>query len=1170
MAGRINDPLEHEANREAERIVRSRDSADAMSLSVNPARDTPAMQTDARANAAGHGAPVRRRREQGARVLAAPAAAPQVVHRALASSGQPLDARTRAFMEPCFDRDFSNVRVHTGPLAAEAAWTVAAQAFTVGSDIVFGNHKLAMDSESGRLLLAHELSHVAQQADGLGSGTLQAAPEPSKSTAPNRPKPRRFWVKVTHEMTPDELLHEFVRQYYHEADEKEIQKKLAIWNWQTAPRRATSADVAKHGLFLVVTDYSQLQIASMSQEQQEALNKQTNERFWQETGYKPGEKLDASAQDKEMAQKWLGVRTDILIENEQSRAINALPDDIKRILFGGDRKLSPDEYETVLKLAARLAKLTPAERQDYLNKVNEGTDSWSDMDVSITRFERELAVREGEEEKTENAAAKLFGLEDLYALYRARNEAHLAYTLAAASGAYYNPRGLQEVMDADRQFSGSLQQNGFKSEAEFTDALEAYRVRFRDEAVHLALEVLAHYDHLLYQERVKFQDRGHAEALVRAIGATRANEYYAAANAKFDEASATRRTIDPEDSQDALTTGMQAAQLDEEGRKFREQAESEVIKGADKDALVDPASLGRGTDREKLAGLDAADAQQYLLEVVQQRQKDANQARAEFTEDPERIFSIPDLVKATQISLGIADNTVYAMSVRDYIDEQKTLHLFSEIAKGILALVLAVLVPGGGWVAAAALIASAGLSVYQAYEAISEYREKEADYQLNFIQDEPSLLWVGVAVAAAALDLGLATSQVFKASAAGLKELEVPLKEFAAASETETAASRLAKLEARIDAVEGLQQEVKDALKARAAAEAGFKKALGEAGGRMMGSLGGAIDPTPIFEAVYYAFKRGANTITKLRKEAQIAELMADASKLEGAAKDELKTVFEQIKKVVSTAKRRGMDDATVLEYVDRVAAQRSGGEGAFEAIAEEMAVWRKPTGQQITTQKQLTEAYDTLASLRRTRRELEAELRAGPKTPQGTPDEEAIAELREQLKGLEDEYRIDPATGRKYTVPGKDISRATELARSAELAAERAAVDPKEIMRQAFNGSEERAAVIEGVLTDQVGTLRTPAQKLTVDHIVSIKQISDMEGFEKLTVLERNELAKLQDNLVVMDSSANFSKGERRWAAWRQASEFYDDATRDAMILREGKLRTQIQDWILDKVRTR
>jgi hypothetical protein len=90
-------------------------------------------------------------------------AAPPVVQEALATPGAPLDPASRAFMEPRFGHDFSQVRVHTDPLASESADAVSARAYTVGTDIVFRDGQYSPASDEGRRLLAHELTHVVQQ-----------------------------------------------------------------------------------------------------------------------------------------------------------------------------------------------------------------------------------------------------------------------------------------------------------------------------------------------------------------------------------------------------------------------------------------------------------------------------------------------------------------------------------------------------------------------------------------------------------------------------------------------------------------------------------------------------------------------------------------------------------------------------------------------------------------------------------------------------------------------------------------------------------------------------------------------------------------------------------------------------------------------------------------------
>ncbi|ELY92380.1 hypothetical protein C483_07993 [Natrialba hulunbeirensis JCM 10989] len=64
------------------------------------------------------------------------------------------------------DADFSNVRVHTGAKAAEAAEAIDAKAFTCGNDIVFNSGEYDTESPKGQHLLAHELAHVKQQNGG--------------------------------------------------------------------------------------------------------------------------------------------------------------------------------------------------------------------------------------------------------------------------------------------------------------------------------------------------------------------------------------------------------------------------------------------------------------------------------------------------------------------------------------------------------------------------------------------------------------------------------------------------------------------------------------------------------------------------------------------------------------------------------------------------------------------------------------------------------------------------------------------------------------------------------------------------------------------------------------------------------------------------------------------
>ena len=107
-------------------------------------------------------------------------AAPPLVHEVLRSPGQPLDAATRAFMEPRFGHDFSHVRVHSGTMGEQSARAINAHAYTVGHDIVFGAGQFAPETHEGRQLLAHELTHTVQQ-----SGAVQQSRQmPAGSAVP--------------------------------------------------------------------------------------------------------------------------------------------------------------------------------------------------------------------------------------------------------------------------------------------------------------------------------------------------------------------------------------------------------------------------------------------------------------------------------------------------------------------------------------------------------------------------------------------------------------------------------------------------------------------------------------------------------------------------------------------------------------------------------------------------------------------------------------------------------------------------------------------------------------------------------------------------------------------------------------------------------------------------
>jgi hypothetical protein len=81
----------------------------------------------------------------------------------LKGTGQPLPKSERNYFEPRFGRDFSHVRIHNDLAAASLARSLNAKAFTICNHIAFNHGEFTPDTQAGKHLLAHELTHTIQQ-----------------------------------------------------------------------------------------------------------------------------------------------------------------------------------------------------------------------------------------------------------------------------------------------------------------------------------------------------------------------------------------------------------------------------------------------------------------------------------------------------------------------------------------------------------------------------------------------------------------------------------------------------------------------------------------------------------------------------------------------------------------------------------------------------------------------------------------------------------------------------------------------------------------------------------------------------------------------------------------------------------------------------------------------
>jgi len=92
--------------------------------------------------------------------------------------GSAMDDKTKEFMQDRFGENFSDVNIHAGQRAGELATNLNAKAFTVGNDIYFNDSQYSPNTQEGKRLLAHELTHVIQQ----GGGQTKVARDAVKKT----------------------------------------------------------------------------------------------------------------------------------------------------------------------------------------------------------------------------------------------------------------------------------------------------------------------------------------------------------------------------------------------------------------------------------------------------------------------------------------------------------------------------------------------------------------------------------------------------------------------------------------------------------------------------------------------------------------------------------------------------------------------------------------------------------------------------------------------------------------------------------------------------------------------------------------------------------------------------------------------------------------------------
>ncbi len=862
-------------------------------------------------------------------------------------SGQPLDSVSRAFFEPRFVHDFSGVRIHAGTLANAAATSLQARAFTSGRDVVFAAGELNPRSERGKRLLAHELTHVVQQsrsdhntpqkmavapsaspaereADDVASRVVQGLPArrlrsapPSIQRAPGDPAPQgnpkptlvSFQIAITETLSAEQFKLIAMKQVFG--------GPVANIKWQLSK---TSFDVKDSpiplGVELLVLQKHRAQANQAkgiatddtgavvgAQERatafqgapagtdKEALMAEIDRRFSAATG--SSDRILAGETGK--ADLWKAIRDELLFQHE---TIANLPPSVK-LLIGTSikgRDLTPADYDQLFRIAKKIEAMPAGQAADYASKVTGTTTDLSTFETSVDGYAAKMAERKKASEAHNETMTKLEGLQGVYRLFRAWQ------TLEMIS-----PGSNQ---DEKAELEKQLKAHDFAGTAAFENYIDQFLTGFATESAKQVLDVLDKYAGRLYREGERYKDPTEVSALHAKLGGVReqykvfkTNEaIYAEQTQRHDQEERSRlpgnggtrpaKPYDPAVAKQALAAGTAA----------RDNAAAQV-KSLEPEHPVfqeDGLSLDRRIDKSKLATADETQLGAVLAGYIATRKEAVKDARGELDGKADLIYRMEKMMPQFYLQQGIKEGSVHDLIIKDKMREDMIQKIVVGILVAIVAIALTVVSLGTATpalIAAGAAAGAFGLSAYQAYEEYKEYSQNQKLAGVGLV-DDPSVVWLVIAIAGAALDMGAAVKAV---------------RALGPAAKALNAGSDLVKFNKAVRTLE--QASEIDAKIARAAEKAGAaKKSYAEAstelgkilGSRAYGFPGPFTDPDVYKQLVKMAaakFKEIGNNglifIEEIKKARALAKL-ADMTPEELA---KVKQAWEEGKALADTAK---------------------------------------------------------------------------------------------------------------------------------------------------------------------------------------------------------------------------------------------------------------------------
>jgi hypothetical protein len=470
-----------------------------------------------------------------------------------------------------------------------------------------------------------------------------------------------------------------------------------------------------------------------------------------------------------------------------------------------------------------------------------------------------------------------------------------------------------------------LKSYNYASIEAFEAMCKAYEQAFVKEAVSIGKDMLARYEHALWEQERRYKDRAVAQGIHQRVQASGASKHYQDA----DDLRASANLIMPDLGGYAKGDVELKSKLRSQARAEDAAGEEAVLGATPNEPLIAESQF----DREDLASADEDQVQSMLTDYIAKRRSDIAKSYRHLEEDPELIFKL-DLLYTTSLNLqGVEEGSIYYEIVND---RRKQIHRDERIINfllAILAVAAGLLTMGGGTVAVVAAFTAVTIGAYGALHEFGKYDQESAAYGAKLLSEKPWMGWCVIAVIGLGLDIA--------GTGAALRALE----ELAPAAKALEETGNLVEFEAKLAQIAKMEQRVKDSLKRAAELEV-ESKAAWRAILRPPQYLRAVIIPGleefgRFVWAVFLSARKGVEDLGIFLKRAKLDEWYeALAPEMKVAVQEGHIAAVETYKRVLKHADTLGMSEDEAYAFLKQWGEVEPGLEEA--AVQARMTAWAK------------------------------------------------------------------------------------------------------------------------------------------------------------------------------------------------------------------------------------